>query len=77
MTQKTTYKQPNVIAEIGCNHRGEMETARELIKIARLSIHHLFGQFCRNIIDTDAPEGFDKARFKLAIKKRINLDTFQ
>lgn len=27
---------PKVIAEIGCNHRGEMETALELIKIAAI-----------------------------------------
>lgn len=25
------YKQPVVVAEIGCNHRGEMETAKEMI----------------------------------------------
>jgi len=30
------YKVPNVIAEIGCNHRGEMDTARELIKMAAI-----------------------------------------
>ncbi len=29
-----TYKKPHVIAEIGCNHRGEMDTAYELIKTA-------------------------------------------
>ncbi len=28
------YKQPQVIAEIGCNHKGEMEIAKELIKMA-------------------------------------------
>ena len=27
---------PKVIAEIGCNHRGEVETARELIKMAKI-----------------------------------------
>ena len=27
------YKKPIVIAEIGCNHRGEMQTAKEMIKI--------------------------------------------
>ena len=31
-----TYKQPTVIAEIGCNHRGEMDTAKELIKMAAI-----------------------------------------
>jgi hypothetical protein len=25
-----------VIAEIGCNHKGDMETAKELIKIAKI-----------------------------------------
>jgi sialic acid synthase len=29
----TEYKKPTVIAEIGCNHRGEMDTAKEMIKI--------------------------------------------
>jgi len=32
----TTYKKPYVIAEIGCNHKGEMEIAKELIKIAKI-----------------------------------------
>ena len=31
---KTTYKPPKVIAEIGCNHKGEIELAKELIKVA-------------------------------------------
>ena len=30
------YKKPYVIAEIGCNHKGDMETAKELIKIAKI-----------------------------------------
>jgi sialic acid synthase len=30
------YKKPFVIAEIGCNHKGDMETAKELIKIAKI-----------------------------------------
>lgn len=30
------YKKPYVIAEIGCNHKGEMENAKELIKIAKI-----------------------------------------
>ena len=29
------YKEPKVIAEIGCNHKGEMEIAKELIKLAK------------------------------------------
>tara|TARA_B110000908_G_scaffold94290_1_gene111751 strand:+ start:28 stop:894 length:867 start_codon:yes stop_codon:yes gene_type:complete len=28
------YKIPKVIAEIGCNHKGEMEIAKELLKVA-------------------------------------------
>lgn len=28
-----TYRKPQVIAEIGCNHRGEMDTAKEMIKM--------------------------------------------
>jgi len=31
-----TYKKPYVIAEIGCNHKGEMHIAKELIKIAKI-----------------------------------------
>ena len=31
-----TYKIPYVIAEIGCNHKGDMEIAKELIKIAKI-----------------------------------------
>jgi sialic acid synthase len=31
-----SYKEPYVIAEIGCNHKGEMSIAKELIKIAKL-----------------------------------------
>ncbi len=29
------YKKPNVIAEIGCNHKGDVEIAKELILIAK------------------------------------------
>jgi sialic acid synthase len=28
-----SYDQPTVVAEIGCNHRGDMETAKEMIKV--------------------------------------------
>lgn len=31
-----TYKKPVVIAEIGCNHRGEVDTAKEMIKMASI-----------------------------------------
>ena len=30
------YKKPYVIAEIGCNHKGEMAIAKELIKVAKI-----------------------------------------
>lgn len=30
------YKQPKVIAEIGCNHKGDMEIAKEHIRIAKI-----------------------------------------
>jgi sialic acid synthase len=29
------YRQPSVVAEIGCNHMGNIEVARELIRLAR------------------------------------------
>lgn len=32
----STYKKPFVIAEIGCNHKGDMEIAKELIKVAKI-----------------------------------------
>ena len=31
------YKQPKIIAEIGCNHKGEMQMAKELIDLAKNS----------------------------------------
>lgn len=31
-----TYKAPYIIAEIGCNHKGDMEIAKELIKVAKI-----------------------------------------
>lgn len=31
-----TYKKPYIIAEIGCNHKGDMELAKELIKVAKI-----------------------------------------
>ena len=30
------YKTPKLIAEIGCNHKGEIEIAKELIKVAKI-----------------------------------------
>ena len=31
----TSYIEPKVISEIGCNHKGDFETAKELIKISK------------------------------------------
>ena len=31
---KTNYNRPKVIAEIGCNHKGEMNIAKELLLIS-------------------------------------------
>lgn len=33
---KNSYKKPFVIAEIGCNHKGDIEIAKELIKVAKI-----------------------------------------
>lgn len=30
------YKQPKVIAEVGCNHKGEMAIAKEMVKVAKI-----------------------------------------
>ena len=30
-----SYKEPKVIAEIGCNHMGDMDIAKELINLAK------------------------------------------
>merc|ERR1712151_1486446 len=32
---KFTHGEPKIIAEIGCNHRGEIETAKELLTLAK------------------------------------------
>ncbi len=34
--KNSEYKKPFLIAEIGCNHKGEMDLAKELIKIAKI-----------------------------------------
>jgi sialic acid synthase len=31
-----SFKKPYIIAEIGCNHKGEMDIAKELIKVAKI-----------------------------------------
>jgi sialic acid synthase len=35
MTFKLDYKAPKIVAEIGCNHMGKMDTAKELIDLAQ------------------------------------------
>jgi len=30
------FRKPYIIGEIGCNHKGEMEIAKELIKVAAI-----------------------------------------
>ena len=30
------YEKPYVIAEIGCNHKGDMAIAKEMVKMARI-----------------------------------------
>jgi len=30
----SNYRNPKLIAEIGCNHKGEMEIAKQLLKVA-------------------------------------------
>ena len=34
--KENNYKKPKVIAEIGCNHKGKMSIAKELIKVAKI-----------------------------------------
>lgn len=36
MKNNETYNKPRVIAEIGCNHKGDMEIAKEMIKMASI-----------------------------------------
>lgn len=36
MKDMNSYKKPYIIAEIGCNHKGEIAIAKELIKIAKI-----------------------------------------
>ena len=35
MSFNYTYQKPKIIAEIGCNHMGNFEIARELIALAK------------------------------------------
>ena len=42
------YRKPFLIAEIGCNHMGDMDTAKELILLAKNTKTHL--RFIKNYI---------------------------
>ena len=35
----THYEKPYIIAEAGCNHKGDMEIAKELINVAAMFCH--------------------------------------
>jgi sialic acid synthase len=39
--QMKKYKTPRIIAEIGCNHKGDFDTAKELIRLAKSSGAHV------------------------------------
>lgn len=34
--EQLKYRKPRIVAEVGCNHKGDFETALELIKIAKI-----------------------------------------
>jgi len=55
-----TYKNPYVIAEIGCNHKGDIEIAKELIKVAKI--------FC----NVDAVKFQKRNNKELLTKKQYN-----
>lgn len=46
------FKEPRVIAEIGCNHKGEMEIAKELIHTAKIFAKVDVVKFQKRDIDT-------------------------
>jgi N-acetylneuraminate synthase len=54
------YKKPYVIAEIGCNHKGDIEIAKELIKVAKI--------FC----NVDAVKFQKRNNKELLTKKQYN-----
>ena len=41
---KNNYEIPKVIAEIGCNHKGEMEIAKQLSDVAESAHSHILGE---------------------------------
>lgn len=41
LEENSMYDQPKLIAEIGCNHKGDMEIAKELISMAKAAGAHV------------------------------------
>lgn len=54
------YKKPVIIAEIGCNHKGDIEVAKEMIKVARIYCNADVVKFQkRNNRELLTPEQYD------------------
>lgn len=54
------YKKPRVIAEIGCNHKGDMEIAKEMIKMAAIYCHADIVKFQKRCVrELLTPEQYD------------------
>lgn len=51
------YKEPNVVAEIGCNHKGEIKIAKEMIKIAKIFCNVDYVKFQKRNIKELLTEG--------------------
>ena len=45
-------KKPRVIAEIGCNHKGDLELAKEFIKVAKIYAHADVVKFQKRDVET-------------------------
>lgn len=57
-------KKPRVIAEIGCNHKGDLELAKEFIKVAKIYAHADVVKFQKRDVETWAkryPEQYNAA----------------
>lgn len=60
MHDKLEYKIPKVIAEIGCNHKGDVEIALEMIKIAKIFCEADVVKFQkRNNVELLTPEQYN------------------
>ncbi len=54
------YKYPKVIAEIGCNHKGDLEIAKEMIKVAKIYCNAEYVKFQkRNNKELLTPEQYN------------------